>query len=315
MSRVNEQAISNRQAVCDVLLALAAKDKSITVLTSDSRGSSNLGEFAQIFPKQHVETGIAEQNLVGIAAGLASVGKKPIAASPACFLTMRSIEQIKVDVAYSHMPVLLYGISGGISYGALGMSHHSLQDIATLSAIPGIDVMIPADRFEAAAMVSEWVVNPRPAYLRVGRNPVEDVYDDENIGYVAGKATEIASGNDACIIATGEMVYQAKRAAALLQAQGIRARVLNMHTIKPLDGEAIRAACDTGLIVTMEEHSVFGGLGSVVCRVVAEHNPVPVKVYAIPDEPTIAGTSQEVFAYYGLTAEKVAQHIMNARKC
>jgi len=304
---MNDRRISNRQSICDTLLELAEDDLDIVVLTNDSRGSAGLTAFAQQFPKRHVEVGIAEQNLVGIAAGLASMGKKPVAAAPASFLSMRAMEQIKVDVAYSQLPVVLYGISGGISYGALGMSHHSLQDIATLCAIPGIEVMLPADRFESRDMIRDVLARPRPVYLRVGRNPVEDVFEDGVSNYVPGKATVLRDGADACIIATGEMVYAAKRAGEILVEEGIRVRVLDMHTLKPLDEEAIREASASGFIVTMEEHSVFGGLGSMVCRIVSENNPILVRVLAIPDEPVVAGKSGEVFAHYGLTAERTAQ--------
>jgi len=306
---MNDRSISNRQSICDTLLEIAEKDPDIVVLTNDSRGSASLTAFAQRFPQQHVEVGIAEQNLVGIAAGLASMGKKPVAAAPASFLSMRAIEQIKLDVAYSQLPVLLYGISGGISYGALGMSHHSLQDIATLCAIPGVEVMLPADRFESRDMIRDVMANPRPVYLRVGRNPVEDVFEDGVSRYVPGKATVLREGTDACIIATGEMVLAAKRAGEILAEEGIHVRVLDMHTLKPLDEAAICAAAAGGFIVTMEEHSVYGGLGSMVCRVVSENNPIPVRVLAIPDDPVIAGRSTEVFAHYGLTAERAAQII------
>lgn len=306
---MNDKKISNRQAICDVLVELAKTDKDIVVLTSDSRGSASLAAFASAYPEQHVETGIAEQNIVGIAAGLASMGKKPIAASPASFLSMRAIEQIKVDVAYSNMPVVLYGISGGLSYGALGMTHHSLQDIAAIGAIPGIDVILPADRFEAADIIRDLMNNPRPAYLRIGRNPVEDVFEDGVSHYVPGKATMLHDGGDAAIIATGEMVIQAQWAARILEKKGIHVRVLDMHTIKPLDEEAIASACETGLVVTMEEHSLYGGLGSRVCAISAEHGHARVRVLAIPDEPAVAGKSAEVFAHYGLTVENVVSII------
>jgi transketolase len=311
---MNDRQISNRQSICDTLLELAEQDLDIVVLTSDSRGSAGLAAFAQRFPQRHVEVGIAEQNLVGIAAGLASMGKKPVAASPASFLSMRAIEQIKVDVAYSQLPVVLYGISGGISYGALGMSHHSLQDIAVFCAIPGIDVMLPADRFASREMIRDVLAHPRPVYLRVGRNPVEDVYGDGVFRYVPGRATVVREGADACIIAAGEMVQAAKRAGEMLAEEGIQTRVLDMHTLKPLDEEAVRAACAAGFIVTMEEHSLYGGLGSMVCRVVSESIPVPVRVLAVPDEPVTAGRSAEVFAHYGLTAERAAQIIREKRE-
>jgi transketolase subunit B (EC 2.2.1.1) len=198
--------ISNKEVIGNILLKEAEVDKDIIVLASDSRGSASTSNFAEKYPKQFVEVGIAEQNLVGIAAGLASVGKKPFITSPACFLTMRSIEQVKLDVAYSRMNVKIVGISGGVSYGALGMSHHSLQDIAVMRAIPGISIIIPADRYETEKMMSSLLDYEGPVYVRVGRNPVEDVYSDLNYNYEIGKAVVMRQGNDITIIATGETV-------------------------------------------------------------------------------------------------------------
>lgn len=303
--------ISNRQAICNTLLDLAREDSDIVVLTSDSRGSAGLTPFVEAFPAQHIETGIAEQNIVGIASGLAASGKKTVVASPASFLSMRSADQVKVDVAYSQNNVLLLGISGGLSYGALGMTHHSLQDIAMMCAIPGIEVVLPADRFESEAVVRDWQRNPRPMYLRIGRNAVEDVFEDGNAMYRPGKATVIHEGDDAAIVATGEMVLYAKKAAEILKTEGIGVKVLDMHTLKPFDTEAIEAAAKTGFIVTMEEHSIRGGLGSAVAQAVCTDTPVPVKVLAVPDEPAVAGKSSEVFAHYGLTAQNAAQLIRN----
>ena len=306
--------VSNRQAICNVLMELAERDRHIVVLTSDSMGSASLAPFVKNFPEQHVEVGIAEQNIVGVAAGLASMGKKPIVASPASFLSMRAADQIKVDVAYSHMPVLLYGISGGLSYGALGMTHHSLQDIALMSAIPGIDVILPADRFESQAAVRELMKNPRPAYLRIGRNPVKDVYESEqDCAYEPSKATIVRQGDDACIIATGEMVYPAMQASVELAKEGIQVRVLSMHTVKPMDVAAVLTAAETGFVVTMEEHSIYGGLGSTVCRILSK-TPVAVHVIAVPDEPVIAGKSAQVFEHYGMTADHVMQVIRDRLK-
>ena len=239
--------IPNRQAICETLMEKVKEDKSIVALCSDSRGSASMTPFFNAFPENSIETGIAEQDIVGIAAGLASMGKKPVVASPASFLSMRAIEQIKVDVAYSRMPVVLYGISGGLSYGALGMTHHSLQDIAAIGAIPGIDVILPADRFESVAVIEDLMRTPRPAYLRIGRNAVEDVYEDGQTHYERGKATQLCEGEDAAIIATGEMVYPAKCAARLLYERGIRVRVFDMHTIKPLDRQAVEAVSYTHL--------------------------------------------------------------------
>lgn len=308
-----QMKVSNRQAVCDKLIELAKTDNDIVVLTSDSRGSAGLTPFANTYPDRIVETGIAEQNIVGIAAGLAKCGKKPVVASPAAFLSMRSAEQVKVDVAYSRSNVFLLGISGGISYGALGMSHHSVQDIALMRAIPGIDVIIPADRFESAGIVEEWMKNPRPAYVRIGRNPVEDVFNSENTGYSPGKATVLQNGKDAWIIATGETVKISQEAGKQLENEGYSIGVLDMHTLKPFDAEAVKKAADTAkLIVTLEEHSIYGGLGSAVSQITSSYKPIRVEVIAIPDEPAIAGNSSEVFAYYGITKERVMDLIKKA---
>ena len=301
--------IANRQAICDTLIELAETDKTIMVLCSDSRGSASMKPFADRYPDQFVETGIAEQNIVGIAAGLASCGKKPIVASPAAFLSARAAEQVKVDVAYSHMNVVLLGISGGISYGALGMSHHSLQDIALMRAIPGIDVILPCDQFESRNVIRDLMRNPRPAYVRIGRNAVADVFSEEEQEYHAGKATKLHVGDDAAIIATGETVRFALDAALVLEQEGIQVQVLDMHTLKPFDLEAVNEASKTGYIVTMEEHSVFGGLGAAVSQQVCKVNPCRVDCLAIPDEPAVAGEAKEVFAYYGISAQNVVKLI------
>lgn len=303
--------IANRQAISEVLLELANENKDILVLTSDSRGSASLVEFGKELPDQIVEVGIAEQNLVGIAAGLAASGKKPFVASPACFLSMRSIEQIKVDVAYSNTNVKLIGISGGVSYGALGMSHHSLQDLAVTRAIPGLDVMMPADRHEAKKMIEALVKYDRPVYLRIGRNPVEDSYVSEDYEFQIGRAVTMMAGNDITIIAAGETVRLALDSAEALKLEGINCRVLNMHTIKPLDKEAIlKAAQETGRIITIEEHSVYGGLGSAIAEVVSQNHPVPVRILGLPDEPAVAGKTAEVFEYYGLSVQNVREIAM-----
>jgi len=302
-------SISNRQAVCETLLKLAELDRDIVVLTSDSRGSAGLTAFAEQYPKQFLEVGIAEQNIVGIAAGLARCGKKPVVASPACFLSARAAEQVKVDVAYSQQNVLLLGISGGISYGALGMSHHSLQDIALMRAIPGLDVIIPCDRFETASVIQDLMENPRPAYMRIGRNPVADVFKNSHTGYESGKATLLHKGTDAAIIANGETVRYALDAALLLEEKEILVTVLDMHTLKPFDEQAVIEAAKTGLIITLEEHSIYNGLGAAVAQTVCANHPVSVQSLALPDQPVITGNSKEVYEYYGITAQHAAQII------
>ncbi len=302
--------IPNRQAICEVLMEKAKEDKDIVVLCSDSRGSASLAPFANEYPERFVEVGIAEQNLVSIAAGLAKCGKKPFAASPACFLSTRSYEQAKVDCAYSNTNVTLIGISGGISYGALGMSHHSAQDIAAMSAIPNMRVYLPSDRFQTAKLIEALLQDENPAYVRVGRNAVEDVYTENDCPFEMDKATVITEGTDVAIIACGEMVSPSVRAAELLKAEGIRATVVDMYCVKPLDKEAIvKAAGNAKLVITVEEHAPFGGLGSMVSQVVAGECPKKVVNLALPDAPVITGTSKEVFDHYGLNAEGIAKTV------
>ena len=302
--------IANKQVICDVLLKHAATDKDILVVCSDSRGSGSMTNFAKEKPEQFVEVGIAEQDLVSISAGLASCGKKPYAVSPASFLSTRSMEQVKVDVAYSHTNVKLIGISGGVSYGALGMTHHSATDIATMSSIPGLNVYLPSDRFQTEKLIEAVLQNDEPAYIRVGRNAVEDVYSEGQVPFVLNKATMIQDGSDVTIIACGEMVQAAKEAGRLLKEQGISARVLDMYCVKPIDREAVRkAAEETKLIVTIEEHTWYGGMGSIVSRMVAEHHPMRVISLTLPDAPVITGKSQEVFDYYGLNAAGIVKKV------
>ena len=304
--------ITNRQVVCEVLAEHARTDRDIIVLCSDSRGSASLTPFANEFPDQFVEVGIAEQNLVGVAAGLAKCGKKSFAASPACFLSTRSYEQAKVDCAYSDTNVKLIGISGGISYGALGMSHHSAQDIAAMSAIPNMRVYLPSDRFQTRCLFEALLKDEKTAYIRIGRNAVEDVYEEGNVPFTMDKATLLCEGSDALIVACGEMVKPAKDAAEILEKNGIHTEVLDMYCVKPLDVEALlKSAAGKKLIVTVEEHSPFGGLGSMVSQVIGSHDPVKVINLSLPDSPVITGTSREVFEYYGLNAEGIAKTIQS----
>ncbi len=303
--------IPNRKVICDVLMKEAETDKDIVVLCSDSRGSASMAPFFEAFPEQSVETGIAEQNLVSISAGLAKCGKKPFAFSPASFLSTRSYEQAKVDAAYSNTNVTLVGISGGISYGELGMSHHSAQDIAAMSAIPNMRVYLPSDRFQTACLMKALLQDKKPSYVRVGRNPVGDVYSEDNCPFVMDKATVITEGTDVAVIACGEMVRPAVEAAKLLKEKGISAAVIDMYCVKPLDKEmVIRAAQSVKAVITVEEHAPFGGLGSMVSQVIGENCPKKTVNMALPDAPVITGKSQEVFDYYGLNAEGIAKKAM-----
>lgn len=300
--------IANKQMICEVLMEEAKTDKDIVALCSDSRGSGSFTPFADTYPEQFVETGIAEQNLVSIAAGLAKCGKKAYAVSPACFLSTRSYEQAKVDVAYSNTNVKLIGISGGVSYGALGMSHHSAQDIAAMSAIPNMRVYIPSDHLQTKELVKALLKDEKPAYIRVGRNAVDPIYEEGSVPFEMDKATVVCQGTDVAIIACGEMVKPARDAAAILKEQGISATVLDMYCVKPIDKEAvIKAAENAKAVLTVEEHAPFGGLGSMVSQIVGSECPKKVVNLSLPDAPVITGTSREVFDYYGLNAKGIAE--------
>ncbi|MCF0229204.1 MAG: transketolase family protein [Parasporobacterium sp.] len=302
--------IHNRQAICDVLIKEGKKDRDITVLCSDSRGSASMTAFADTLPDQFVEVGIAEQNLVSIAAGMAHCGKKAFAVSPASFISTRSYEQCKVDVAYSHTNVKLIGISGGVSYGALGMSHHSAQDIAAMSAIPGMRVYIPSDRHQTAKLFEYLIRDNEPAYIRVGRNPVEDVYTEQDAPFEMDKAVWLRKGGMITIIACGEMVRHALDAAIILEKEGINTTVLDMYCIKPIDKNAILAAAENSdVIFTVEEHSPYGGMGSMVSQIVGSNCPKKVINLALPDAPVVTGSSKEVFTHYGLTGEGIAETV------
>ena len=305
--------IANRAVMCEVLKEAAARDRDVVVLCSDSRGSASLSSFAEEYPEQYVEVGIAEQNLVGIAAGLAACGKKAFAASPASFITTRSYEQCKVDCAYSGTNVKLVGISGGVSYGALGMTHHSAQDIAAMSAIPGMRVYLPSDRHQTRKLFQALLQDDKTAYIRLGRNPVEDVYTQDEIPFEMDRATVVTEGTDVLIVACGEMVKPASDAAGILKNMGISAGVLDMYCVKPLDSDGLlKAARGKRLIVPVEEHSPFGGLGSMVAQAVSRTQPRRVINLALPDAPVITGTSAQVFEYYGLTGEGIARTVKTA---
>ena len=298
--------IAKKQVICEVLMEKAKEDRDVVVLCSDSRGSASLAPFADTYTEQFVEVGIAEQSLVSIAAGLAKCGKKSYAASPACFLSTRSMEQVKVDCAYSHTNVKLIGISGGVSYGALGMTHHSATDIADMASIPGLRVYLPSDRFQTRKLMEALYQDNDPAYIRVGRNAVPDIYTEDNCPFEMDKATVLGEGTDIAIIACGEMVDAAVKAAKVLNDEGISTGVLDMYCVKPLDTEAvIKAAKAAKAVIVIEEHTTIGGLGSMVCQVIAANEPRKVTCMGLPDAPVITGTSREVFDYYHLNCDGI----------
>ena len=300
--------IACRKSFTDELLALAKQDKDIIAVTSDARGSVTLGDFAKELPGQFVECGIAEQDAVGISAGLAHSGKKVFACGPACFYVARSLEQVKVDMAYSQNPVTILGVSGGIAYGALGATHHSLHDIAVLRTFPGMTIFIPADGQQTKMLVRQLVDYKLPAYVRVGRAAVPEVYPETKTDFEIGKAIQLHDGDDLTIIACGEPVGHALEAAKRLENDGIQARVIDMSlAIKPCDREAVvNAARETVRIITVEEHSRYGGLGGMVAEIVAEEMPgTEMTILGIPDENAVHGTDKEIRHYYGLDADGI----------
>jgi transketolase len=308
----------NLEEFADSLLELARADRNIVAVTSDSRGSGKLGPFGQALPQQLIEVGIAEQNLVGVAAGLAAAGKKSFGVSPACFLTARALEQIKNDVCYSDVPAVVVGISAGVSYGALGSTHHSLHDIAALRAIHNINVLAPADNFETREAVRAATRSERPVYLRFGKAPMYDLLPSPpGRGQVEGapppdfdlgRVRQLRPGNDLAFIASGETVIQAILAAGQLADEGFDCRVLSMHTIKPFDSAAVlKAARECRAVVTAEEHSIHGGLGEACAGVIAQAGiAVPMKIVGFPDEDTVTGAQADIFRHYGLSMEGLA---------
>jgi transketolase len=297
----------NLEIFATTLLELARRDPDVLVVTSDSRGSGKLAPFGKALPDQIVEVGIAEQNLVGIAAGLASAGKTVFAVSPGCFLTARALEQIKNDICYSNRPVNVVGISAGVSYGALGSTHHSLHDFAALRAIHNVTIVAPADNFETREAVLAAANQDTPVYLRFGKKTMPHLPRLES-EFLLGRAATVRPGSDLTFLACGETVAPALAAAELLAPEGIQCRVVSMHTIKPLDEAAVLdAATQTGAIITVEEHSIHGGLGEACAALLMEHGvSVPFKIVGFPDEYTVTGSQVEIFDHYGINGSGLA---------
>lgn len=298
---------ANLEVFADTLLALATADRNIIAVTSDSRGSGKLAPFGHALPQQIVEVGIAEQNLVGITAGLAAAGKKAFGVSPACFLTARSLEQIKNDICYSDVPGVLVGISAGVSYGALGSTHHSLHDVAALRAIYNLTILVPADNSETRAAVHYAASAPRPVYLRFGKAALYDLHAP-SARFEVGRALTLREGRDVAFLATGEAVVHAVLAAAQLETQGVSARVLSVPTIKPLDAAAVIAAGrECRAVITVEEHMVHGGLGEAVASTLLQAGVHPAfDLVGIPDEDTVTGAQADIFRHYGISMEGLA---------
>lgn len=295
-----------RDAFAATLERLGAENPKIVAVCNDSVGSSKLGGFKTRFPERLVNVGIAEQNLVGVGAGLANGGLLPFVCGAACFLTGRSLEQIKADIAYSNADVKLVGISSGMAYGELGPTHHSIEDFAWTRVLPNLPVVAPCDSIETAAAV-EWAARfEGPVFLRLSRVGVPDLLPAGH-RFVLGKADRLRDGDAVTLIANGTLTHRMLKAADLLSSRGVEARVLNMATVRPIDTEAVvAAATETGAILTAEEHSVFGGLGSAVAEVVVAEAPAPMKILGVPGIFPPTGSAEFLLDEFGMSPESVA---------
>jgi len=299
-----------RVAFAEELAALAEADPRIVAVCNDSVGSSNLAAFRRAFPERLVNVGIAEQNMVGVAAGLANGGLRPFVCAASPFLTGRALEQIKADVAYSGFPVVLCGMSPGMAYGELGPTHHSIEDLAWMRAIDELAVIVPADPAETRAAMRWAVAADRPCFLRIGRTKVPAV-SPEGQGFELGRASVLRRGDDVTIVAIGTMVSRALDAAQRLAQQGVEARVINAASVKPLDEPTILAAArETRGIVTVEEAVVQGGLGSAVAELVSQQHPTRMRILGVTGfAPT--GSASFLFEHFGLTAANIAERALD----
>jgi len=294
-----------RDTFSSTLESLAEADQRIVTVVSDSVGSSKLVNFRKRWPERLVNVGIAEQTVVAIGAGLANGGKVPFVSAASCFLTARAMEQIKADIAYSNVNVKLIGQSSGVAYGELGPTHHSIEDLAWLRLLTNLTLIVPSDPWETEQAIRAAASFDGPMFIRVSRMPVPAIPRKTTL-FQIGRAETLSEGDDLAIICNGVMVHRALAAAAALATDGIGARVINMSTVNPLDEAAIIAAAETGAILTVEEHSVRGGLGGAVAEVVTTHNPVPVRRMGFPGFlPT--GSAEWLLEHFGLTADGIAE--------
>lgn len=302
-----------RDSFAETVEALAQEDPRVVVVCGDSIGSSKLVGFKERYPDRLVNVGIAEQTVIGVAAGLANGGKLPVVAGASCFLTARGLEQLKVDLAYTNANVTVCGMSPGVAYGELGPTHHSVEDIAWLRAIDNMVVVVPADPLETSQALRAAVAHVGPAFVRVSRMGVPAVYD-ASYKFSLGRAARLLDGDDATIIANGTMVAPALEAARAMAAEGLAVRVVSMPTVRPLDeAEVVSAATETGAIVTVEEHSVRGGLGGAVAEVVVSSVPVPMTILGVPHfAPT--GPARWLLDYFGLNAAGIAAAVREVVK-
>ena len=304
----NQIGKANLEVFAETLLQEAKLNSNIVAVTSDSRGSGKLVPFGEQLPYQLIEVGIAEQNLVGVCAGLSAVGKKVFGVSPSSFLTARSLEQIKNDIAYSNQPVVLVGISAGISYGQLGATHHSIHDFAVLRAINNMTIVSPADNFETAEVIKQSLDYDKPLFIRYGKKPTLNLH---KVGQKIkiGKAIVVNQGDDIVLIATGETVQRAYLASQILKKEGLNATVISMHTIKPFDKETfLEAVSSAKVLISLEEHSIYGGLGEMCASILSQEKiSINFKILGIPDEYMINGSQSEVLDHYDMDPNNVSE--------
>ncbi len=302
---------ATRESFGAALCEIAKTNPDILVLDADLAAATKTGAFKKVYPDRFFNCGIAECNMIGIAAGLATCGKIPFAASFAMFSAGRAFEQVRNSVGYPKLNVKIAGSHAGISVGEDGATHQCCEDIALMSVIPGMVVLNPCDHYEMVEAVKAMAEYNGPCYVRLGRLPVESVNHNDDYKFELGKGIELKDGNDVTIIATGLLVQEALQAAKSLEEKGISARVINIHTIKPLDEEiVIKAAKETGKIVVCEEHSVIGGLGSAVASVLAEKCPTPLKKIGINDEFGHSGPALDLLKEFGLTSDGIEKTVL-----
>lgn len=299
---------ATRESYGEALAELAEKYEDLIVLDADLAAATKTGIFKKACPERFIDCGIAEANMMGIAAGLSTTGKKVFASSFAMFAAGRAYEIVRNSIGYPHLNVKIGATHAGISVGEDGATHQCNEDIALMRTIPGMTIINPADDVETKAAVEAALNINGPVYMRFGRLAVENFNDKETYKFEVGKGIQLRDGSDVTIIATGLMVNEARKAADILEAKGISARIINMHTIKPLDKDIVcKAAKETGVIVTAEEHSIIGGLGSAVAEAVTECCPVPVIKVGVNDVYGHSGPAVELLKEFGLTAENIAE--------
>lgn len=306
---------ATRESFGMALCELAKTNKDIVVLDADLAAATKTSIFKKEFPERFRDCGIAEGNMMGVAAGLAATGKIPVAASFAMFATGRAFEQIRNSVAYPHLNVKIAGSHAGISTGEDGATHQCLEDIALMRTLPGMVVLNPADHYEMMAATKAAIEYDGPVYIRLGRLAIDSFNDPDTYKFELGKGITLHEGNDVAVIATGLVVNESLKAVKELEVQGINARLINIHTIKPIDEEIIiKAAKETGKIITVEEHNIIGGLADAVCQITSSKCPVPVTRIGVEDKFGYSGPAKELLEIFGLCKDNIAKVITDVVK-